>query len=81
MTSILYTAELTDTFAGEANYCWVQRATFEAPSDASPRTLLARAKRALNTTLAFRTTFDCGDHFRADAQRACICLFISVGGA
>jgi hypothetical protein len=27
-----YDIEMTDTFAGEANYCWVRRATIEAPA-------------------------------------------------
>lgn len=42
-----YCAEYTDTFAGEANYSWVRRATFEAPDNASDALLVRRAKRAL----------------------------------
>lgn len=31
MTNITYNVEHTDTFAGEANYSWVVRKSFEAP--------------------------------------------------
>jgi hypothetical protein len=42
-----YLAEYTDTFAGEANYSWVRRETFEAPATASNRALIRRAKQAV----------------------------------
>ena len=73
---MLYHAELTDTFAGEANYCWLHRATFEAESDASPQTLIRRAKKALRTNYSFRTTADCGDLLRADSPKSSVVLFI-----
>ena len=73
---MLYHAEMTDTFAGEANYSWISRATFEAPSDASAQTLIRRARKALRTNYAFRTTADCGDLLRADSPRSSIVLFI-----
>jgi hypothetical protein len=31
MSSNKYNVEYTDTFAGEANYCWVQRAVIHVP--------------------------------------------------
>ena len=30
-----YAVEYTDTFAGEANYCWIKRATISIPAMAS----------------------------------------------
>jgi len=39
-----FQAEYTDTFGGEANYSWVRRYTFDAPSDASDSLLMRRAK-------------------------------------
>lgn len=39
--------EYTDTFAGEANYCWVRRETLEIPVGLSDRALVRRAKAAL----------------------------------
>lgn len=42
--------EYTDTFAGEANYCWVRRETFELPQGLSDRAIVRRAKAALGLT-------------------------------
>lgn len=39
--------EYTDTFGGEANYCWVQRQVLELPIDASNLMVMRRAKRAI----------------------------------
>jgi hypothetical protein len=45
-----FQAELTDTFGGEANYSWVRRRTFDAPSDISDLALVRRAKAELGLT-------------------------------
>lgn len=42
-----YDIEYTDTFAGQANYCWVKRATLMVCDDASNRAIVRRAKREL----------------------------------
>lgn len=42
--------EHTDTFAGEPNYGWVRRHEFEAPDNASRRTLVRRAKQECGLT-------------------------------
>lgn len=42
--------EYTDTFAGEANYCWVRRATIEIPHGTTGRAIVRRAKAALGLT-------------------------------
>jgi len=39
--------EYTDTFGGEANYCWVNRESLELPQGISDRALVRRAKAAL----------------------------------
>lgn len=49
---MLYQIELTDTFGGEANYCWVRRATFEAPADAPTALIVRRAYCAPRETRA-----------------------------
>ena len=73
-----FQAELTDTFAGEANYCWVRRATFEAPADASTRLLVRRAKKALSLTNSRHSiAWDCGDMIRLNFNNSATCLFIS----
>lgn len=43
-----YIIEITDTFAGEANYSWARRARFEAPENASQSLLVRRGKKALD---------------------------------
>ena len=42
--------EYTDTFGGEANYCWVRRATIDIPCGASLRTITKRIRSALGLT-------------------------------
>jgi hypothetical protein len=39
--------EYTDTFGGEANYCWVKRATLELPDGLSDAAIMRRAKKAI----------------------------------
>jgi hypothetical protein len=50
-----YAVEYTDTFGGEANYCWVRRATVPAPSAewgtrAHRQALMRAAKAAVGLT-------------------------------
>lgn len=40
----MYDVEFTDTFAGEANYCWVRRAMVDGKT---PRAVMRAAKRAM----------------------------------
>lgn len=61
-----YQFEVTDTFGGEANYCWKRTHTFEATSLHGALCMLSRAEG-----LNFRSVgFD-----RFDALHACICAF------
>ena len=54
--------EATDTFGGEANYCWVKRETIEVPAGASQALIMRRAKAALGYTgVRGRVTADFGD--------------------
>ena len=73
-----YSVEMTDTFAGEANYSWLRTACIDAPSDASARLLIRRAKSALGVSTPHRVTYDCGDQIRLDLRNHCICIFISA---
>jgi hypothetical protein len=47
---LTYSAELTDTFGGQANYSWVRRETFDVPAGASDRSVVIAAKKALGLT-------------------------------
>ena len=73
-----YSVEMTDTFGGEANYCWVERALIDAPCDASSKLLIRRAKKALNISTPHRVTYDHGDMLRIDLRNHAICIFISA---
>jgi hypothetical protein len=71
MKTIFY-AEMTDTFAGEANYSWVTRFKVHASSP-----LGAIRKLARETGLNFRKQWDTGDYMRYDSQSGATCVFIS----
>lgn len=62
-----FTFEVTDTFGGEANYCWRREHTFKASSLHGALSMLSR-KEGLNLR-----SVGCG---RYDAQGACICAFL-----
>ena len=72
-----YSAQLTDTFAGEANYSWVRNATFEAPDAASTPLLVRRAKRALGLCGPHKTE-EWGETIAIRPQGACIIAFVEA---
>lgn len=73
----IYNVEVTDTFGGEANYCWVKRASFEAPADASDAMLIRRAHKLTGYSGArYRKDSFNGDTIRLDYYRMCVCCFI-----
>lgn len=62
-----FTFEVTDTFGGEANYCWVHKHEIEAKSLHGALCILSRIEG-----LNFRSV-GCD---RYDAKGACICAFL-----
>ena len=71
-----FSAEVTDTFAGEANYAWVRRATFTAPDTITDRALVRMAKKALGLTGMRCRVTNYGDHIQLDVVGACVRAFI-----
>ena len=67
--------EVTDTFGGEANYCWVRRETLELPSGLSDRAIVRRAKRAVGLTGVRCETERHGDGFEIRPRGACVVCF------
>lgn len=65
-----YFVEMTDTFTGEANYCWVHRFIVSATT-----TRGAMRKVARHTGFAVRCVMP-GDLERWDAVGACVCYFV-----
>ena len=88
-----YDVELTDTFGGEANYCWVKRATISMPDmthygyDGSTnyctvkpiyeRELMRRAKAAVGLTGVRGIKTDYGDTIDFRPHRAAMVMFVS----
>lgn len=66
-----FNVEITDTFAGEANYSWVTRHTIRA---ASPRGVAIIMNRRFGW--GFRKTDDYGDLARYDSASGATCMFI-----
>ena len=62
---MLFQIETTDTFGGEANYCWVNRHEFNAPDDIKTPQLIRLAKKAAEITARHKTT-DFGDEIWLD---------------
>lgn len=71
-------AEYTDTFAGEANYSWVRRATLEIPRGTSDRAIMRRAKKALGLSGLRGKTYSNGDYWEFRPYNSCTVLFLQV---
>jgi hypothetical protein len=73
-----YSFELTDTYAGEANYSWVERAQVDLADDISNRTLVRRAKAWAGLTGVRSRVEHSGDWVAIRPRGICRVLFISV---
>lgn len=89
----VYAVEYTDTFGGEANYCWVKRETVTMPelthygydggsnyvkaNKMFRRELMKRAKAAMGLTGIRGQTEDHGDMIRFTPYRANTVMFIT----
>lgn len=73
-----YLAEYTDTFGGEANYCWVRRATITRRGEKeSMKGVLKRARAELGLTgLHGRITLDDGDEIHWVPRGMCTILMV-----
>lgn len=88
-----YDIEYTDTFAGEANYCWVKRASVSMPelthygydgatnyvraNRTYQRELMRKAKAAIGLTGARGTVQNYGDMIEFCPYRSCTVMFIT----
>ena len=88
-----YDIEYTDTFSGEANYCWVKRATVEMPelthygydggtnyakaNAVFQRELMKRAKTEIGLTGVRGRTYWHGDICEFRPYRSCTVMFIT----
>lgn len=92
-----YNVEYTDTFAGEANYSWVLRATVTMPelthygydggtnyakaNKVFQRELMKRAKAKLGLTGARGRTYHHGDMSEFRPYGSCTVLFVTYADA
>jgi len=70
--------EYTDTFGGEANYCWVNRESLTLPIGISDRALVRRAKAAMGLTGVRGTMHNHGDMWEFRPYRSCTVMFANV---
>ena len=68
--------EVTDTFAGEPNYCWIRRFQIANREGESESATIRRAKAAAGLIGRHRKS-SYGDMIRLDFPDACICAFIT----
>jgi len=87
-----YSVEFTDTFGGEANYCWVKRASISVPEwhhfkgnngngtvepKAYQRTVMRKAKAAAGLSGVRGRTESYGDGYTFKPYGQCTVLFVS----
>ena len=71
-----FTAEYTDTFGGEANYCWVKRTTFSVKTN-SNLAILRKAKALMGLSNVRGRTEDWGDTLCFKPYGSCTVLFVT----
>jgi uncharacterized protein (DUF4213/DUF364 family) len=72
--TMIYEVEMTDTFAGEANYTWVIRDSIEATSHKQAITKFKK-ERGYGR---HRKDFDMGDMVRVNIVGLCVCIFSRI---
>lgn len=70
--------EYTDTFGGEANYCWVKRSEIEVPVGASDALIIRRAKKAVGLSGVRGVLTEYGDTFDFRPARSCTVMFVTT---
>lgn len=68
----IFFVEVTDTFAGEANYCWVHRFKVHATT---PRGAIRKVRREVGLPEA-HCAWNFGDEVRYDFKGTAICAFV-----
>lgn len=76
MNTTKFFIEMTDTFGGEANYCWVNRFTVDA-KDARQALTKVKQHVYVNPSKVRHTVSDYGDMLRADVKKDCVVFFVT----
>ena len=69
----MFFVEVTDTFAGEANYSWVHRFKVHASTE---RGAMRKIERRLPYAGGVKKDWDTGDMQRWEWRNACVCAFV-----
>jgi hypothetical protein len=69
---MLWFVEMTDTYGGEANYCWANRFKVRA---STPTGAIRKVAKETGYSGRVHKVMDCGDLIRHDVRRAAICYF------
>jgi hypothetical protein len=69
---VTYFVEVTDTYGGEANYCWAHHFKVEAKTE---RGAVRKVRREMELGSS-RCVMDAGDMQRWDIKGAAICMFV-----
>lgn len=79
-----YAVEYTDTFGGEANYCWVRRSVVSGrmkTDDWDPKkeqqVVMRQAKRAMGLTGVRGVTTSYGDSYEFRPYGMCTVMFVN----
>ena len=75
--TVSFSVEYTDTFGGDANYCWVRRSTITVPVNASQALIMRRAKAAVCITGARGSVSDLGDWYDFRPYGSATVMFVS----
>lgn len=70
--------EVTDTFGGAANYCWVHRHELTLPANATRRQIVRAAKALEGWTGERCEVSDMGDTIDIRPRNACMVMFIDA---
>lgn len=74
---VCWEVEATDTYAGEANYCWVKREVIKVPRGASRSLVLRRAKQAVSLNGVRGRVEDFGDSITFRPYRMAVVVFVN----
>ena len=75
---VTWDIEVTDTFGGEANYCWVERSKLRVPDDISDLALVRRIKSAAGYSGIRGRATVIGDSVEIRFPDRCVVIFANV---
>ena len=75
---VTWDIEVTDTFGGEANYCWVERSKLRVPGGISYLALVRRIKSVTGYSGIRGRTYVSGDFVQIRFPSRCIVIFAKV---